>query len=319
MKKIKLITVGLLVISSLFLSCGCTNTKTSNEYIDLTTSVSANDDKKNETIDVTVYFQDSNGYIVPVMTNIPWTEGIAKAVIRKMMNTSQLQKELVIMGLESLMPPEADINGMDISNGLAKIDFKSANLTFNSLKSEQNFVQGVVLALTSFPTVEQVQFMFNGYVIEALPYGTKVGTPISATDLNPAFFAPDGEAVSVYYHATSSTNYEYYVPITVYIKDADCFSALEYLINNPLSALETGIPDGTRLNAVQTIGDTLCIFMSSEFNKLKDSPADESAAIKSIALTCSQFAQGHRIKIYAGNSEYVPDNGIDTPTFANVY
>lgn len=322
MKKLKFITVGLLVFCSLLFASGCSNSKTSNEYIDLSKIVSADGGEENKDIDVTIYFQDSNGYVVPVQTNIPWTEGIAKAVIRKMMNTSQLQKELVIMGLESLMPPEATINGMDISDGLAKIDFKTAKLTFDSAKAEQNFVQGVVLALTSFPTVRQVQFMFNGHVIEALPNGTRVDMPISASDINIASTVKKGDAVSVFYHATSPTNYEYYVPVTVYIEDADCFSALEYLINNPCSSLNTGIPEGTELLDVQTIGNTLCIFLNDNFNKLKEvSAVEESAAIKSIALTCAQFEDVNnlRIKLYAGSSEYVPNDGIDTPSFANIY
>lgn len=319
MKKFKLIAVGALICSLIF-STGCGNTQTSNEYIDLSGLVfSDNSDDEEQTVDITVYFQDSNGYIVPVQTSIPWTEGIAKAVIRKMMNTSELQQELVIMGLESLMPPEATINGIDISNGLAKIDFQTSKLTLKSAKAEQNFVQGVVLALTAFPTVTQVQFMFNGHVIDTLPNGTDVSSPISASDINLASGNIKGDAVSVYYHGTSSTNFEYYVPITVYMENADCYSALNYLINNPCSSLTSSIPSGTKLISVQTIGDTLCIFLNESFNALKDSPADEAAAIKSIALTCAQFESGLRIKIYAGDNEYIPYEGIDTPSFANIY
>ena len=320
MKKIKFITVGLLIVCSLLFISGCSNSQTSNEYIDLSQIVSAGGGEENKTVDVTVYYQDSNGYIVPVQTSIPWTEGIAKAVIRKMMNTSELQKELVIMGLESLMPPEAAINGMDISDGLAKIDFKTDKLTFDSAKSEQNFVQGVVLALTSLPTVNRVQFMFNGHIITSLPNGTKVESPISALDLNTVSQSTKGEAICVYYHATSPTNFEYYVPVTVYVENADCFSALEYLIGNTCSSLNSGIPEGTELVGIQTIGDTLCIFLNDSFNKLKDcSAAEEAAAIKSIALTCAAFDDSLRIKLYAGSHEYIPAEGIDTPSFANIY
>ena len=319
MKKIRYAAAIVMVLCSVLFISGCNNTSTSNEYIDLSKIVSASGDEDPKTVDVTVYFQDSNGYIVPVQTNIPWTEGIAKAVIRKMMNTSQLQKELVIMGLESLMPPEAAINGIDISNGLAKIDFKTAKLTFDSAKAEQNFVQGVVLALTSFPTVNKVQFMFNGHIIDALPNGTKVENPISASDINMTGTVK-GEAVSVYYHAASPTNYEYYVPVTVYLEKADCSAALKYLLSNQCADLKTGIPEGTELLGIQTIGDTTCIFFNDSFNKLKEaSAADEAAAIKSITLTCAQFDAKSRIKIYAGTGEYVPAEGIDTPSFANIY
>lgn len=320
MKNIVNTAAMVILVCSVLLISGCNNTKTSDEYIDQSKIVSADVEENTKTVDVTVYFQDANGYIVPVQTNIPWTEGIAKAVIRKMMCTSQLQKELVIMGLESLMPSEAAINGMDISNGLAKIDFKTSKLTFDSAKAEKNFVQGVVLALTSFPTVEQVQFMFNGHIIDTLPNGTSVGEPLSASDINNITGITAGEAVVVYYHAASPTNYEYYVPITVYMENADCFGALDYLVNNRCAELETGIPEGTKLLGIQTISNTTCIFFNDSFNKLKEASAfEEAAAIKSITLTCSQFDVAGRIKIYAGANEYVPAEGIDTPSFANIY
>src|SRR5690554_462875 len=41
-----------------------------------------------------LYFQDENGYIVPVMRRIPWEEGIAKVTIRNMIDTSELRESL---------------------------------------------------------------------------------------------------------------------------------------------------------------------------------------------------------------------------------
>ncbi len=313
----KLCITGLALVTLML--AGCRNTKTANEYIDLSQNVSAEVPVEEDDIAVTVFYQDEYGYIVPVDTVIPWTEGVAKAVIRKMMNTQELQQELVIMGLESLIPQEASINGIDIQNGLAKIDFNTDKLSFKSEKKEKNFVDGVVLALTSFPTVKTVQFMFNGHVIETLPHGTRVWEPISAVDINPAMTNKNGEAVSVFYHQTSSTKYDYFVPVTVYLKNANMFSALEHLINTPAEALKSGIPSGTKLIDVKTIGDTVCIFFNESFNELKKSTvAEENAAMKSIVLTVGQFDGEKRIKIYAGDKEYVPFEGIDTGAFANI-
>ncbi len=316
--KVKKAIITFLILLCILTIAGCDNTKTANEYIDMSVSVSGGETNENKSVDVTVFFSDEYGYIVPVRTSIPWTEGIAKAVIRKMMNTSELQQELVMMGLESLMPPEATIKGLDITNGLAKIDFKTGELTLETQKAEENFVKGVVLALTSFPTVEEVQFMFNGHVIDTLEHGTDVSKPIGKIDINTATSSA-GESVTVYYHATSSTNFEYFVPVTVYMDTANCFNALEYLINTPCENLKTCIPTGTKLLDVNIIGDTLCLFFNDEFNALSESPAMEYSALKSIALTCTSFISSERIKIYAGSSEYIPSDSIDTPTYANVY
>lgn len=315
--KIKKTIPAVLALLSVLLISGCGNTKTANEYIDLSVETVKDVEEEQKEVSVTVFFRDKNGYLIPVDTTIPWTEGIAKAVIRKMMSTSELQKDIVTMGLESLMPPEAAINGLDISNGLAKIDFTTAKLTFSSAKAEQNFVDGVVLALTAFPTVKEVQFMFNGHIIDALPNGTPVDKPLKATDVNPTGLPLSGEAVSVFYYATSDTDYNYIVPVTVYMKNATCFEALQSLISGSPDEALCSVPAGTKLVSVETIADTLCIFLSEEFNALKSTPSLEAATMKSIALTAGRFSDD-RIKIYAGSKEYVPNESIDRETFANI-
>ncbi len=313
----KIIASVLLMIAVLSLTA-CKNSSTANEFIDLSTTVISTDNVK-KTTEVTVFYTDKSGYVIPVQMSIPWSEGIAKSVIRKMMYTPELQRELVVMGLESLMPPEAVINGLDISKGLAKIDFKTAKLTFNSKKAEQNFVTGVVLALTSFPTVKEVQFMFNGHILQALPNGTDVSKPLKAQDINAVTGSVGSKGVLLYYHASSTTNYEYFVPVTVYLSQDDCVSAVNYMIDHEFENLQTCIPHNSKLLATQVIDNTLCLFFNDEFNKLRDSYTDEKNAIRSITLTCSQFFNTSRVKIYAGNKEYVPFDGIDTTTFANVF
>ncbi len=318
MSIIKRISAVLLLLAVLLVSTACGNSTTANEYIDLSGATSTMPQEE-LTSDITVFYQDENGYIVPVHTTVPWSEGIAKSVIRKMMYTQELQQELVIMGLESLMPPEASMKGLDISNGLAKIDFNSAKLTLKTAKDERNFVQGVVLALTCFPTVKSVQFMFNGHVVDALPNGTPVGMPIKAEDINAQASAAAGTPVKLYYHGQSASNFDYFVPVTAYLKNTDCISAINYMIQNQPENLSCSIPTDARLLDVQIIDSTLCLFFNDEFNNLQNSYKNEVNAIKSISLTCNEFFDCARIKIYAGNKEYVPQDGIDTPAFANIY
>ncbi len=316
-KTISSILLIILILTCVFFS-GCKNKTTSGEPVGGITEVPLATQNP-RTTQVTVYYTDKNGYIVPVQTSIDWSEGIAKAVIRKMMNTPELQQQLVTMGLESLMPPEAAINGIDINDGLAKIDFTTSQLTLTSKKAEENFVQGVVLALTAFPTVEKVQFMFNGYILETLEYGTKVSEPISASDFNVVGNDSDGEeTVCVYMHGTSEENYNYFVPITMYTDANDCATALNCLMNTDVPELQCSIPEDCTLESMEIIDNTLCLFFSEEFTQLAEDKNAEAAAIKSIALTCSQYYPDTRIKVYAGDKEYVPTEGIDIPTFSNI-
>ena len=316
MKTTKKIFTLCMIFCLIGVLCACGNSITTNEFIDLSGAVIAPEEEE-RTCEVMVYYKDSYGYVVPVQTKIEWSEGIAKAVIRKMMNTAELQKDLVVMGLESLMPSEAVINGLDISNGLAKIDFATDKITINNARDEKCFVEGVVLALTTFPTVNEVQFMFNGHIIEALPFGTNVGKPLKAIDIN-ADKSTMGNATTLYYSAQSPTSYTYFVPVTTYLSTTDCKSAINQLINSTNADLETCIPQNARLLNCQMIGDTLCLFFNEEFNELKSSYVNEMRAVKSITLTCSQFYEFDDIKIYAGSKEYKLNHELDVLSSANV-
>ena len=315
MKIKKIFTLCLTFLILMTLSA-CGNSITANEFIDLSGEVIAPEEDI-RTCEVTAYYKDSYGYVVPVQTKIEWSEGIAKSVIRKMMHTAELQKDLVVMGLESLMPPEAVINGIDISNGLAKIDFATNKLTINNLRDEKCFVEGVVLALTAFPTVKEVQFMFNGHVIDALPFGTNVSKPLKAVDIN-ATQPSSGESVVLYYSAKSPTDFTYYVPVTTYLSSNDCKSALNQLISSNISHLDTCIPQNAKVLNCQMIGNTLCIFFNEEFNSLKGSYSDEMRAMRSITLTCSQFYEFTNIKVYAGSKEYKFEHELEVFSAANV-
>ena len=317
MKIVKKIFTLCMIFCIVGVFCACSNSITTNEFIDLSGAVIAPEEEEARTYEVMVYYKDTYGYVVPVQTKIEWSEGIAKAVIRKMMNTAELQKDLVVMGLESLMPPEAVINGLDISNGLAKIDFATNKITLNNARDEKCFVEGVVLALTTFPTVTEVQFMFNGHIIDTLPFGTNVSKPLKAVDIN-ADTSTMGNATTLYYSAQSPTSYTYFVPVTTYLGTSDCKSAINQLIEGKNNNLETCIPQNARLLNCQMIGDTLCLFFNDEFNKLKNSYVDEMHAMKSITLTCSQFYEFTDVKVYAGSKEYKLNHDLDVFATANV-
>ena len=69
-----------------------------------------------------LYYQDDNGYLVPVVRKIPWEEGIAKAALNKMMDTSEQQMDFMAMGLRPVLPASTKIIGLSIKDGLAKLD-----------------------------------------------------------------------------------------------------------------------------------------------------------------------------------------------------
>ncbi|MDK2928704.1 MAG: germination protein [Methanococcus sp.] len=86
----------------------------------------------------TMYFQDSNGYLVPVMRRIPWEEGIAKSTINNMVDSPELREILSSSGLTPIIPTGTKINGMTIdpNTGLCKVDFTAE---FNNKENKTDF------------------------------------------------------------------------------------------------------------------------------------------------------------------------------------
>ena len=137
-----------------------------------------------DTRETILYYQDNSGYLVPVMRRIKWEEGIARAALSKLIDSPEQQQEILGMGLKPILPANTQIHGISIENGLAKVDFNSAAMEHPDAISENNMVQGVVMTLAEFPTIDKVQFMFDGKIIDTLQYGTKVGTPIEPGNIN---------------------------------------------------------------------------------------------------------------------------------------
>lgn len=76
-KTISSILLIILILSCVFFS-GCKNKTTSGEPVGGITEVPLATQNP-RTTQVTVYYMDKNGYIVPVQTSIDWSEGIAKS------------------------------------------------------------------------------------------------------------------------------------------------------------------------------------------------------------------------------------------------
>src|SRR5690606_36948587 len=127
-----------------------------------------------------LYYQDDHGYLVPVVRKIPWEEGIAKAALNMMIDTREQQMDFMAMGLKPVLPGSAKIIGLSIENGLAKLDLSKEAMGLNNAVEENNMVQGIVMTLCEFPAIENVQFLFDGEIVDTLQHGTDVSRPLKS-------------------------------------------------------------------------------------------------------------------------------------------
>ncbi len=278
-----------------------------------------------------LYYQNENGYLVPVNRKIPWEEGIAKAALKNMMDSPTIREDIGSIGLKPIVPSGTEIIGMSINEdtGLCKVDFNSQIMNCQSKKDEENMIKGVIYTLTEFSNVKEVQFMVDGKIVSELRHGTKVQKPLARADINPVEnLSASASKVTVYYKGTSNGEYEYYVPITVPTSapSANVQTSLETLFKGApeLSGLYTDIPEGIDFQGVEVYNGVAYVdIISYDFNLLSDQKVFNNMT-KNIGLTLKEFPEIEYVEILF-DCKTIEEAGLEleiqesVPTFANEY
>lgn len=321
----KSITFIALLLVFVLIITGCGKKQEEEPMDEVSANLEREDEEDSNMRETVLYYQDDSGYLVPVMRKIPWEEGIAKAALAKLVDSPETQEDFLSMGLRPLLPANTEILGMSINDGLAKVDLSKEAMECMDAIAESNMVNGVVLTLTEFPTIDRVQFMFDGQIVNTLKFGTKVGEPIEPKDINPELSPDsdgDGARVTVFFHTTSPSQYDYLVPVTRFTSatESSLETAIEELLKGPKadSNLNMDIPVGTELLGVQIDDGIAYINFSKEFAALEDSP-NEEAVLKSIYMTAKQYPEAYHVKIMVDGKEYKGSDWLATSVFANEY
>lgn len=268
------------------------------------------------------YFENDDGYLVPVMRRIPWEEGIAKVTLRNMIDSPELREILDPIGLSPLLPQGTEINGMSINQetGLCKVDFSEEILNKESIKDEENLIKGVVYTLTEFPAIREVLIMVDGKVIPALKHGTSVDEPLTRENINLLGNLEDGRSkVVVYYKGNADSEFEYFVPVTIptLAPQANVYTALDLLFEGPPANanLTTDIPAGVQLQGVEIKEGTAFVDISLGEESLLTRDTVLNNIIKNVGLTLSEFKDIETVELLI-DGEII---NATIPVFANEY
>ena len=270
-----------------------------------------------------VYYQDNNGYLVPVMCTLPMEDGIAKATLGMMVKNVGNDMQAARLGLRTVLPENTSIE-LDIAGGLARIDLSREVLGLPDAAAEQNMVSAIVGALTEFDTVQEVEFLIGGQRMEKLPHGTSVSGRFRRGDINleiadETMSVSDGKRVTLYFPSEAGA---VVVPVTrlVYSKP-DINTAVVELAKGPsnLGALEEVLPAGCGLIDVTVENGTAKLNFTKEFADIALNSDGGRMALKALVLTCTQFEGVTAVEIYVEGERYDPGEGtLSVPTFANV-
>ncbi|MBP3652142.1 MAG: GerMN domain-containing protein, partial [Clostridia bacterium] len=274
------------------------------------------------TVSTVVYYQDNYGYLVPVMCNMAYQDGIAKATLNMMVKSPENDMNAARLGLRTVIPENTTFD-LDISDGLARIDLSKEVLDMEDAAAESNMVTAIVQTLTEFDSVQRVEFLVGGQKVDQLTHGTDVSKTFERGDINLESSVETGnsslEPVQLYFPCESAN---IVVPVTrmVYSKP-DVNTAVLELAKGPStqSPLERTLPAGCGLIDVK-VEDGVCkVNFTREFADMVENTDGGRLALKALVLTCTQFEGIDEVEIFVEGKGYDPGKDtLNVPTFANV-
>ncbi len=252
-----------------------------------------------ETVSTVVFYEDGDGYLVPVTRQIAKTDGIAKATLNLMVKDSANDMQAARLGLRTVIP-EGTTFEIDIADGRANVNVSKEALTCSSAAEEALMVDAITNTMACFGTVEEVTLEFDGQKRSKLTYGTDVSGVFTGGNLNlesVETFSKDAGLVQLYFPSQTG---RLLVPVTrTVFSNADLSTAVLELAKGPKddSGLERALPETCGVKNVSMKDGVVTINFSQEFKEVMDMSDGGDQAIRAILFTCSQFPGVKKVEV----------------------
>ena len=267
----------------------------------VTASTSASAAQDVEMVSTVCWYEDGDGYLVPVTRQIPMQDGIAKATLALMVESSENDLAAARMGLTNIIPEGVTID-LDIANGKARVDLSKEALDCASAEEELLMVQGVAATLCGFETVEEVSFLFDGQKRSQLTHGTDVSGVFTEDSVNLESVATfsgnaNADAVQLYFPSASG---RMLVPVTrTVFSPADLPTAILELAKGPKtdSGLECPLPGKCGVKSVKIKDGVATIDFTKDFAEVAQNSDGGHQAVQAVLFTASQFPGVKKVSI----------------------
>ncbi|NLO86081.1 MAG: GerMN domain-containing protein [Clostridiales bacterium] len=272
-----------------------------------------------ETVSTVVFYEDGEGYLVPVTRQVAKTEGIAKATLSLMVKESQNDMQAARMGLRTVIPEGTNFE-IDIADGRANVNVSKEALNCSSAEQESLMVDAITNAMSCFATVEEVTLEFDGQKRSKLTYGTDVSGVFSGSNLNLESietFSEDANLVQLYFPSQTG---RLLVPVTRSVfSDADPTTAMIELAKGPKddSGLERALPENCGIKGVTMKDGVVTVNFSQEFKQTLEETDGGNQTVRAILFTCSQFPGVKQVQVLVDGEKLEASPDTQT-TFINV-
>ena len=270
-----------------------------------------------ETQPTVVYYQDGEGYLVPVTRRVDKTDGIAKATLALMVQSSANDLAAARLGLKTTVP-EGTTFDLDIADGKARVDMSRQALNCANAEQETLMVESVAQTLCQFDSVDEVSFLFDGQKRSKLTHGTDVSGAFNGNVINLESVETMAGGGSVQLYFPSQTG-RMLVPVTrTVFSDADVTTAILELVKGPKadSGLNKPLPDGCGLLGVNMDNGVVTVNFTKEFMQAVQGETGVQT-LRAIMFTAAQFPGVKQVKIAVEGQPYQPPENA-AATFLNM-
>ena len=266
------------------------------------------------------WYEDGDGYLVPVTREIPKQDGVAKATLSLMVQSSRNDLAAARLGLTNVIP-EGTTFEIDIQDGHARVDMSKEALDCASAEEELLMVGGTAAALCCFDTVDDVTFLFDGQKRSKLTHGTDVSGAFSIDSVNvesvETFSGDYAEQVQLYFPSASG---RMLVPVTrTVFSTADVSTAVLELAKGPKtdSGLERPLPENCGVKSVRMKDGTVSIDFTREFADVVAGDDGGRQAVRAVMFTAGQFPGVKKVQITVEGQPFELEPETQT-TFINM-
>ncbi len=266
-----------------------------------------------------VFYQDGEGYLVPVTRQIPKQDGVAKATLALMVKSSQNDMEAARLGLRTVIP-EGTTFDINIADQKARVDMSKEALNCQNAEEETLMVQAVTSALCTFSTVDEVTFLFDGQKRSKLTNGTDVSGAFTEDGLNmesvTTMSTANADQIQLYFPSQTG---RMLIPVTrTVFSTADLTTAMLELAKGPRddSGLERPLPKDCGLKGVTMKDGVVTVDFTKEFMEVSQQSDGGKQALRAILFTCAQFPGVKKVEVKVEGEKFVPSQE-DTATFIN--
>jgi len=252
-----------------------------------------------ETVSTVVFYEDGDGYLVPVTRQVEKTDGIAKATLNLMVQNEANDLQAARLGLQTVIPTGTTFE-IDIHDGRANVNVSKEALNCSSAEQEALMVDAITNAMTCFATVEEVTLEFDGQKRSRLTYGTDVSGVFAGGNLNleaVETFSSDAGLVQLYFPSQTG---RLLVPVTraVYSTQDPATAVLE-LAKGPRddSGLERALPSDCGVKSVTMKNGVVTVDFSKEFKQVMEASDGGQQAVRAILFTCAQFPGVKKVEV----------------------